>query len=494
MENTTILSLRGITKYYPGVVALNDVSLEFRRGEVHALIGENGAGKSTLIKIISGAIKPDKGLLEINGKQYNSFDPFHAKQNGIEAVYQEFNLVDSLSVAENICFGENNGFLVDFKKMYEKARKIFEEMQVDIDVKAKVRDLSTAQQQLVEIAKSISRNAKILIMDEPSAPLSVSEVRKMFEIVRNLKKNGVTIIYISHRLDELFEISDRVSVLRDGQYIKTLETSRTNPKELISLMVGRELTESFPQKRGTIGATALELKNVCGNGLKDISFTLRKGEILGIAGLVGAGRTELARLIFGADKLISGSVLINGKPVRIHLPVDAINLGIGLIPEDRKRQGCFLEKDVSWNISISNLRSLLKWKTVVDKNKEKSLAEDFYDRLNIKTPTLMQKVKNLSGGNQQKVVLAKTLATNSDIIIFDEPTRGIDVGSKQEIYHLIRDLADQGKAILMISSEMAELIGLSDRILVMYSGRITGEITKEEFSQDRILELASGLN
>ena len=489
MEDT-ILTLHGITKQYPGVTALDDVSLSFRKGEVHALLGENGAGKSTLIKIISGAVVPDAGSVTIDGKSFSRLEPLMAKQNGVEVIYQEFNLMDTLSVAENICIGERNGRLVDYKAMRKKAQSLFASMGVSVPVDEQVCNLPASQQQLVEIAKAISKQAKILIMDEPSAPLSVSEVVKLFDIVRLLKQNGVTIIYISHRLDEIFEISDRVSIMRDGKYISTLETKSTNRQDLIRLMVGRELSESYPVKHGEPGEKALELRSVYGNGDQDISFTVRKGEIVGIAGLVGAGRTELARLIAGADRRDSGEILVNGKPVHIRLPSDAIRNGIGLIPEDRKQQGVFLEKSVIWNSTIANLRKLRKG-IVIDRKLEKQQAKHYISLFDIKTPSVDQLVRNLSGGNQQKVALAKTLATQSDILIFDEPTRGIDVAAKQEIYQLMCRLADEGKAILMISSDMPEILGMSDRIIVISHGRITGELSKNEFSQVRILELAS---
>jgi len=488
-----ILSLRNITKTYPGVKALDNVSLDFRKGEVHALLGENGAGKSTLIKVISGAISPDSGEIIVNGQSHSQFNPHVAKQNGIEVIYQEFNLISSLSAAENISLGEEPGRFVNYKLMNQKAVEIFEQMNISIDPNALIRDLPCSQQQIVEIAKAVSRKARILIMDEPSAPLSVSEVAKMFDIVRKFRADGVTVIYISHRMDEIFEIADRVSVMRDGCYVDTVEISKTSRKELIQLMVGRDLKESYPSHKPHTNEVALEVKNICGKRSYDISFSVFKGEILGVAGLVGAGRTEMARLIYGADKLQSGHIFVNGKAVNIRLPSDAIHAGVGLIPEDRKQQGCFLDMTIAWNMTIANIRKLLKG-IVIDRSRERKQAETYTNLLGIKTPSIWQKVKNLSGGNQQKVVLAKTLATHSNVLIFDEPTRGIDVGAKQEIYTLMCDLADKGSGMIMITSDMEELLGMSDRIIVLAEGKLAGTLEKAEFSQSRILELAAGYN
>ena len=419
--------------------------------------------------------------------------PHLSRSLGIEVIYQEFNLVPTMSVAENIFLGDRTGKspLVDFGTMKSKAREIFKPFNVDIDPDALVRDLSPAKQQIVEIAKAVSKNVKILIMDEPSAPLSVSEVEHMFEIIRHLKQRGVTVIYISHRLEEVFRISDRVTVMRDGRYVATKLTKDTNRKELISLMVGRELKESYPLRSNPPGEIALEVKNLSGNGDKDISFSVRKGEILGISGLVGAGRTELAMLLFGAVPVEGGEMWVEGKPVQIRSPQDAIQQGIGLLTEDRKGQGLFLEMGVRWNISFPIIRRLSKY-GVVNTRTENEIAEKYKQRINIKTPSLIQRVINLSGGNQQKVVLAKSLAAESDILIFDEPTRGIDVGAKQEIYNLMCELANNGIAILMISSDMEELLGMSDRIMVLCEGRLAGEVMREQFSQDYILDLASG--
>lgn len=495
MDGKVVLSLQNITKRYPGVLALNNVSVDFLEGEVHALLGENGAGKSTLIKAVAGAIEIDSGTITINGHIFQKVTPHVSRSLGVEVIYQEFNLVPTLSVAENIylCEKSPNSALYNADEFVKKASAVLAQFGVHIDPRAMVQDLSIADQQIVEIAKAVSKNVKILIMDEPSAPLSVSEVEMMFNIIRQLKARGVTVIYISHRLEEVFRISDRVTVLRDGCYITTLNTAETSRQELIKLMVGRELKESYPARKNPPGEIALEVKHLTGNGNRDISFTARAGEILGIAGLVGAGRTELAQLIFGAVPAEKGEILISGNTAQIHSPLDAIRHKIGFLTEDRKGQGLFLEMSVKWNIIFPILKNISKY-GVVDTKKEDQIAGHYKDRINIKPPSLTQKVINLSGGNQQKVVLAKALAAESDILIFDEPTRGIDVGAKQEIYHLMTELADLGKTILMISSDMEELLGMSDRIIVMCEGRLAGEVQKENFDQHYILDLASGTN
>jgi ABC-type sugar transport system, ATPase component len=484
------LSLKHITKRYPGVTALNDVSFDIKKGEVHAIIGENGAGKSTLIKIIAGAIETDEGTICLNGTVYNKITPRLSKKLGTEVIYQERNLIDSLSVSENICFGDRTGKLVSYKKMIEKASEILKQFNIQLDMKKLVKHLSPAEQQIVEIAKAIKKDVKILIMDEPTAPLTVEEVELLFEIIERLKKLGITIIYISHRLDEVFKITDRITILRDGMYVDTKKTGDTNRQELINLMVGRALKETYPRNEVELSDVAFEAKKITGNRVNNISFYVKKGEILGIAGLLGAGRTELVRMISGADKKEKGEILIDGRLVSINSPKQAIKLGIGLIPEDRKVQGCFLSMDIKWNISISNIKKLMK-NGIVDFQRENMQAQYYKDLLRIKTPSLRQKVNNLSGGNQQKVVLSKVLAADSKIIIFDEPTKGIDVGAREEIYNLMCSLTKQGKTIIMISSDMEELLGMSDRIIVLCEGRLTGEVLRSEFKQNLILELAS---
>ena len=486
----TILYLKDISKAYPGVLALDRVSMDFTEGEVHAIVGENGAGKSTLIKTIAGAHQADSGTVTIDENEYSSLSPKESRDAGVEVIYQEFNLVDSLSAGENIFLGEKKGRFVDQKQIRKDARALFDRFKVDIDPSTLVRDLPSSMQQIVEILKAVSKNARILIMDEPTAPLTLSEVDTLFGIIKELKKQNVTVIYISHRMEEIFTISDRVSVLRDGQYISTLQTEETDKDELIALMVGRTLSEVFPERALPSQDVVLELDRVTGNGDHDISFSLNKGEILGLAGLVGAGRSELAKVIYGAEKLESGTIKINGEICNITTPSDAIRAGIGLIPENRKEEGCFLGMSIDWNVVINSVRRISSG-LIVNKNREKQISVDFEKRLQIKTPSLAQKVKNLSGGNQQKVVIAKTLAADTPILIFDEPTRGIDVGAKQEIYRLMNSLVEDGHSIIMISSDMEELLGMSDRIIVLSEGRMTGELNKNDFSQHRVLELAS---
>jgi ribose transport system ATP-binding protein len=495
MKPSTILSVRNITRSYPGVKALDDVSIDFQAGEVHALVGENGAGKSTLIKVLTGAIEPDSGEIEIAGRRHESFTPHEALFDlGIGAIYQEFNLVPFLSVTENVFFGkeiQRCGFL-DSRQMTAETAKVLETLGVEIDPGALVKDLSVAYQQIVEIAKTVSKNVKILIMDEPTAPLTTNETEHLFRLVGTLKDSGVTIIYISHKMSEIIELADRITVLRDGKFITTLDADKTNRQELIGLMVGGTLSESYPDKTAVSGDVLLEVKNLNTPGfLKDISFALRKGEILGFGGLVGAGRTELAEAIFGASPIESGEIFIDGDRVRIASPAQAIARGVGLIPEDRKRYGILAEMSVRENVSYSSLKGFCRM-GIIDGRKETEVASSYTDRLRIKTPDLEQKVKNLSGGNQQKVVLSKWLATQCRVLLFDEPTRGIDVGAKQEIYELIRQLADDGKAIMLISSEIPELIGLSDRILVMREGQIVGTLEKGHATQEAIVDLAVG--
>ena len=498
MSEEYVLQLQHIRKEYPGVVALKDVTLELKKGEILALIGENGAGKSTLIKCCSGAVIPTSGKIIVNGKEFTSMTPQLAAENGIAIIYQEFNNVKELSAAENLFLGRpiRKGIVVDKKAMEEEAAKAFEQLRIKIDPKALMKNLTVGYQQMVEIAKAIQQNAKILIMDEPSAPLTSAEVESMFMVVERLRKEGISIIYISHRLEEIYRLSDRILVMRDGEYVKTLITKDSQVQELIQLMVGRELTETYPPRGDCIKEddVMLELKNVTGNGDKNINLKLHKGEILGLGGLVGAGRTELAEMIFGAVVKESGQMIFKGKEINPKSPREAIDLGIALVPEDRKRHGAMLGISIKNNINmpIYERNSTL---SVINSKREMEIAEKYQKNMAIKTPSLHQLVKNLSGGNQQKVILGRWMAADSELIIFDEPTRGIDIGAKYEIYKLMNDLGEkEGKAILMISSEMEELMGMSDRIMVLAEGEVTGELEKDEFSQETIMAYASAAN
>ena len=489
-----ILEFNHISKYYPGVTALDDVSFKVRRGEIHALIGENGAGKSTLIKTCSGAIEPSKGEIVIDHQKFRRLTPRLSEEHGIGVIYQEFNLVGDLTVAENIFLGRaiRKGVVVDFREMEKKAREILKSLHMDVDPGEMVKNLTVGYQQMVEIAKAMSQNAKVLIMDEPSAPLTNAEVDHMFAVVDLLKKQGVTIIYISHRLEEIFRLSDRVTVLRDGHFVTTLNTKETNENELIKLMVGRELHEVYPaRKAGCVqDEVTFEARDVTGNGDQGISLKVHKGEVVGLGGLVGAGRTEFAEMVFGAARKDSGQFFFNGKEIDPKSPKEAIDIGIGLVPEDRKAKGALLGMSIRENINMPIYRRISRGR-VVNESKTKSIAKQYKTELSIKTPSLEQLVKNLSGGNQQKVILAKWLAAESELLIFDEPTRGIDVGAKQEIYMLINQLVEQGKAILMISSEMEELMGMSDRIIILAEGKVSGELLKDEFNQELIMQYAS---
>lgn len=491
-----ILEMHGITKIYPGVVALDNVSFTLQRGEVHALVGENGAGKSTLVKILAGATPKDSGTIILNGLSVEIDEPRQAQQLGISVIHQEFNLIPFLGVAENIMLGREprRGPFIDWEKLYASALSVSSQLGLELDLKTQVRNLSVAQKQMVEIAKAVSTDAKIIVMDEPSATLTLHELDRLFDLIRTLKRRGVSIIYISHRLEELFQIADRVTVFRDGQWILTKEVAEITRDELIQHMVGREITQEYPQRSASRGKEILAVKNFSRRGiLHRVSFSLHKGEILGITGLVGAGRTELVRAIFGADPLDEGELFLDGERLHVASPRDAINAGISLVTEDRKEQGLILGMTVRENITLANL-SVLSNRGFVNRRKERTTAEDFVARLGIKTPGIEQRVRNLSGGNQQKVVLAKWLFSNSRVVIFDEPTRGIDVGAKQEIYHLMNSLVENGIGVIMISSELPELLGMSDRILVMHEGAITAELDHARATQETIMQYATGGN
>ena len=496
MSEEYVLELEHIRKEYPGVVALKDVTLQLKKGEILALIGENGAGKSTLIKTCSGAVVPTSGKIRVNGKEFTRMTPQLAAENGIAIIYQEFNNVAELSAAENLFLGRpiRKGIVIDKKAMEEEAAKAFAQLRIKINPKELMKNLTVGYQQMVEIAKAIQQNAKVLIMDEPSAPLTSNEVESMFAVVELLRKQGVSIIYISHCLEEIFRLSDRIEVIRDGEYIDTLITKESNVDQLIRLMVGREMTQQYPPRKSCVDKSkvVLELKDVCGNGDKNMNLKLYSGEVLGLGGLVGAGRTELAEVLFGAKHKDSGQIIFKGKEINPKSPREAIDLGIALVPEDRKRHGALLGTSIKHNINMPIYERISK-ASVIDSKTENETAKKYEKEMRIKTPSLDQLVKNLSGGNQQKVILEKWLAADAELIIFDEPTRGIDVGAKYEIYKLINELVEQGRSVLMISSEMEELMGMSDRIIVLAEHEITGELQKEEFNADRIMAFASAI-
>jgi ribose transport system ATP-binding protein len=487
-----ILELKNITKRFAGITALKDVSLTVRENEILALAGENGAGKSTLIKVITGAHLPSEGEMWFAGKKVEQFSPSVSSSLGISVIYQEHNLMPHLTVCENIFFGRElkNGILLDKKTMTARCTELIEEIGVDLRPNEKVRDLSIAGQQLVEILKAVSQDTKFLVMDEPSAPLTEQEIKKMFAIVNKLKQKGVSILYISHRLEEIFQIADRVSILRDGEMVTTLDIAAATVPELVRHMVGWEVGQNYPSRITPLGGPVLSVEGYENKKVRGCSLTLHKGEILGLGGLVGAGRTELVRSLFGADPISAGKLWLNGKEVKIRTPLDAIENGIGFITEDRKAQGLLLSKSIDFNIVFACMNRVSTG-GIVRRKKEAEISAEYAGAMTVKAYSPNQPARTLSGGNQQKVVLAKWLATLPDILILDEPTRGIDVGAKSEIYQLMRNLAESGKSIIMISSEMPELIGMCDRILVMRNGRIAGELRRGEFSQERILELAA---
>lgn len=495
--NDIVLEMKNISKSFVGVKALDNVNFTVRRGEIHAICGENGAGKSTLMKILYGIYKMDTGEIWIEGKKQKITSPTEAQKAGLSIIFQEFNLVDQLSVAENIYLGrlKGTGKKIDWKKIYQDAQERLDYIGCDIDSRMIVGDLSVSQKQMVEIAKALSYDVKIIIMDEPSATLTDNEVEKLFNVIEELKKKEITTIYISHKMDEVFRMCDRITVLRDGVSINTKLTSETNREEVISTMVGRDMDNEYPAREGSLqDEVILEVKNIQRNqALEKIGFNLKKGEILGIAGLVGAGRTELVRAVFGADPVYDKELYINGEKRDINSPRDAIKNGIALVNEDRKALGLILKFSVAQNVSICKLKDITSGGLVSTK-KEKKVADDYIKTLSIKTPSVNQKCVFLSGGNQQKVVLAKWLYADADILMLDEPTRGIDVGSKYEIYKLINQLADEGKSIIMISSELPEILGMSDRILVLHKGAIVGEFDNhdKQVTGEQIMNCAIG--
>lgn len=496
MPNTDLLRAIDIDKSYAGVHALKHASFELHAGEVHALIGENGAGKSTLIKIITGAVSPDAGDIQLNGKTISQNSPRAAKQLGIAAIYQQPALFPELSVAENIAIGleESSVFSrVDWRARKRRASEMLARIGARIDPDMDAGDLTMPQQQLVEIARALGAEAKILIMDEPTASLSEEDTQNLFAVIRQLRSEGAGIIYISHRLEELPLIADRVTVLRDGRTIDTRRMSEVNQQELIQLMVGRELSAIFPKKNVPLGETVLELRRLgCAtSGIHDVNLTVRAGEIVGLAGLVGGGRTELARTIFGLTAADEGEILLRGEPMRISSASQAIANGIGYVPEDRRRHGVILDLPISANITLASLDRFARF-SAMDFRREQEAAADYTRQLGIKTPSIFAPVATLSGGNQQKVALSRWLLTKPSLLILDEPTQGIDVGAKSEVHALMTDLAAQGVAILMISSELPEILGMSDRIAVMYGGTIVSTLDRSEATQEKILALALG--
>jgi ribose transport system ATP-binding protein len=496
MEDDNILEIENLTKTFFGITALDTVNMKVRRGEIHAIVGENGAGKSTLIKAITGALAPDSGSIYFEGKKFRRLDPKLSSNSGIGVIYQEFSLVRILSVAENIFLGNlpGNGVTVDFKKMNAMAIEAMKKIGLVIPPQQIVWTLTVGHQQIIEITRALTKQAKLLIMDEPTAPLTTNEVEQLFKIIAMLKSQGITIVYISHRLEEIFRIADRVTVLRDGKYITTLDVENTNMDELIRHMVGRELLKEFPRRTQPIGEEVLRVEGLSGNGVENINFNLHKGEILGFSGLLGCGRTETMQLLYGVAKKTQGKVFLNDKEINVKNTTEALAHSIGLVPEDRKRNGVFMYFTIKYNTCISCIKQkLLKMGIIVDRAKETELALLYANKLRTKATSIDAVVASLSGGNQQKVVVSKVLATDAEIMIFDEPTRGIDVGAKQEMYSLIRKMADEQKSVIMISSEMEEVIGLSDRIVVLYEGKQMGILDRDEFSQERILSLASGI-
>ncbi len=489
----SLLEMHGVVKSFPGVQALRGVNLNLRAGEVLALLGENGAGKSTLIKVLGGAHSADEGIIRLSGRETVFRSPHDSRKAGVAVIYQEFNLVPGLTARENIFLGQeiSRAGFVAHKAERQRASKLFQRLGVDLDLDVPCRQLTTAQQQLVEIAKALAFEARIIVMDEPSAALTSHEVDKLFDIIRDLKKQGIGIIYISHRLDEIPTIADRVMVLRDGQNAGERPIDRITRQEMIEMMVGRELKSEFPCRAATIGSPRLKVTGLQrGRSVRNVSFSVSRGEILALTGLVGAGRTETIRLIFGADEREAGEIWFDGKLLAIRSPEQAISAGIGLLTEDRKLQGLVLGHSVRENFGLPNLTWLAR-NGFVQHRRERVEFGTYVDRLKIKTSSQEQRAGNLSGGNQQKVVLAKWLARNCEVLIFDEPTRGIDVGGKFEIYLLMNELAAQGKAIIMVSSELPEVLGMADRILVMHEGRVTGEIKNaRETTQEEIMRLA----
>lgn len=492
----SILKMEGISKRFLGVVALQDVDFELFPGEIHALVGENGAGKSTLMKVLMGIHHPDGGRILFKGQPFQAKNPKDAQQHGISMIFQEFNLMPDLTVAENIFAARElrkaRNLLIDDRRMNQKTQELLDSLSLSFSPTQKISSLSVAEMQMVEIAKALLYNSDVLVLDEPTSALAEHEVNKLFDILRRLREQGVAIVYISHRLEEFDRIVDKITVLRDGKYIGTKRWKDTTVPEMIRMMVGRSLEEQFPSRNAKIGEVVLEARNFSNTKLKNVSLSVRSGEVLGLAGMMGAGRTEFARAIFGADPRESGEIFMDGRQIAVHTPADAIAHNIVYLPEDRKKDGLLLDQSVAMNILLASLSDNARHGIVNAKSCADTVSQKLSE-LSVKTPSSKQLVKFLSGGNQQKVLVCRWLCLNARVIIFDEPTRGIDVGAKYEIYSLINKMAEAGAAIIMISSEMPEVLGMSDRIAVMYEGRMVGEVERAEASQEKILNMASNI-
>jgi len=497
MENEYVIEMKHITKHFGGVKALTEVSIKVKKGEVHALIGENGAGKSTLMKILAGAYQKDDGEIYLEGKAVKMQSPKEAKNLGIAVIYQEFMLAPDLTVAENIFIDKltEGKFLIDWKTLRDHAKEQLSKLGFnDIDPNVKVGSLSVAYQQVVEICKCLTRNAKVLVLDEPTAVLTFTEIRKLFEVINMLRKEGTSIIYISHRLEEIFELSDKITVLKDGAYVATVSTDSIDKQQLVNMMVGRELLQLFPERNAAIEEEILRVENLnAGNLVKNISFSVRAGEVVGFSGLVGSGRTETMRAIFGADKRESGEIIYRGRKVDYKEPKVWIENGFGLLPEDRKKQGLLLEQSIRINTTLASLRKVTNRFGIIDHNKEKQYVKAALTDMAAKYGSAEDNANSLSGGNQQKIALAKWIFAECQCIVFDEPTRGVDVGAKREIYKIINQLAEKGVAVIVISSEMQEIIGICDRAIIMRQGEIAGELQKEELDESNLIEYAMGI-
>lgn len=491
-----MIQMTGISKSFDGNQVLKDVEFTIKKGEIHALMGENGAGKSTLMKILTGIYTRDEGEITVKGQSVQFTSPKEAEQAGIAVIHQELNILPDLSVAENLFLGKEQTYgkssILNDRKMNKQATKILAELGLDVNVKKRAGDLSVGKQQIIEIAKALSSSAEVIIMDEPTAALTDREITTLFETIKALQATGVSFVYISHRMEEIFAICDRITILRDGHYVGMKEIKETSFDEIVRMMVGRELGERFPARNHKIGDVKLQVKQLARDGFfKDVSFELRKGEVLGISGLMGAGRTEVVQALFGYRKLNQGEIYLDGQKVQITNPLKAKKLGFGYVTEDRKSEGLVVEFSVRDNVSLTNFEKISK-KGVIQTQKEMKLYDQMVKRLSIRTSGPQQLVKSLSGGNQQKVVIAKWLGIEPDVLILDEPTRGVDIGAKKEIYSIINQLAERGVAIIMISSELPEIIGMADRVLVMHEGRMTAILEKEDMTQERIMHFATG--